>query len=215
MDELKRSDLSVIYYTSNREDEGFEHKIRQALLESIGSLPLISVSQKRIDFGENICVGDVGTSDQNVRRQFQIGAMYAETKYVCAAEADFLYPEEYFQFKPERNDVIYYADSVYVLWHHKAQFRLKRKSEGAIIVDRGFIINTINKMYDTGWNNKPETKEESKYLFKTCQTESFSTPPIVTFKTGNGMHFGACSSRTDYNELKNWGIAKELRRQYL
>lgn len=208
-------DLTAIYYTSNREDEKFENKIKQKLSEIAGFLPIISVSQKPIDFGKNICVGDVGLSDQNARRQFQIGAIEAKTKYVCAAESDFLYPPEYFQFKPECDDVIYRAKNIYVLWHHKAKFRAKERSEGAIVVNREYIVNAIDEMYDDTWNPEQETKENNKYLFKMYPNEPFHTRPLVTFKTGNSMHFGATTSRIDHDELELWGNHKKLREMYL
>lgn len=211
--------LTVIYYTSNQEDEGFENKIRQSLLETIGDLPLISVSQKPIDLGKNICVGDVGLSNQNIRRQFQIGAIEAKTKYVCTAEADFLYTPGYFnevRYRPKVDDAIYYADNLYVLWHHKAGFRTKRQSEGAIVVNRDFIISEISKLYDTPWRFDLESREEARYLFKECKSKPFhNADPLVTFKTGNSLHFGSPVDRTDKHELLYWGSAKELREQYL
>ena len=71
---MKTKDLfTIIYYTSNKEDEAFEGKTRKKLLEVCGDIPIISVSQKPIDFGKNICVGDVGACDANLYRQIQIG----------------------------------------------------------------------------------------------------------------------------------------------
>ena len=97
-----RTDLTVIYYTNNLEKPEFEGRIQKTLKESTDSLgvPIISVSQKPIDFGKNICVGGVGASSQNAFRQLQIGAMEAKTRFVCPAEADFLHPREYFEFVP-------------------------------------------------------------------------------------------------------------------
>ena len=81
---------TILYYTSNRENEEFEEKIRQNILENCGDLPIISISQKPIDFGKNICVGDVGHSYLNEWRQILIGAKKARTKHVILCEADFL-----------------------------------------------------------------------------------------------------------------------------
>ena len=49
--------ITVLYYTSNREGENFEIKVREIILENKGDLPLISVSQKPIDFGKNRAKG--------------------------------------------------------------------------------------------------------------------------------------------------------------
>lgn len=119
-------DTTVIYYTSNREKENFENKIKGRLLGSIGDTPLVSVSQKPIDFGENICVGDVGTSDHNIYRQLQMGCMRATTKYVCTAEADCLYPPSgYFDFSPPDENAAYHYTNVWILYRDR--IFLKRK----------------------------------------------------------------------------------------
>ena len=100
------ADLTVVYYSSCREDPVFEGKIRQALLDAIGDLPLISVTQQPVDFGENICVGDVGRSGHNVFRQYQIGVQAATTRFVAPAESDALYPPGWFASRPLSDDVL-------------------------------------------------------------------------------------------------------------
>ena len=62
-------DKTIIYYTSNQEGSLFEEKIRENILKHKGNLPIISVSQKPMGFGKNICVGDVGHSYLNEFRQ--------------------------------------------------------------------------------------------------------------------------------------------------
>ena len=52
----KKSKVAIIYYTSSREDPKFEKMVQDNIL-SVTDLPIISVSQKPIDFGKNICVG--------------------------------------------------------------------------------------------------------------------------------------------------------------
>ena len=101
------ADTTVIYYTSNREVESFEQEIIKNLLVAADGLPIISVSHKPISLGKNICVGDVGISNHNIRRQTQIGAMEASTKYIALAESDCLYPKEYFRSIPPRKDKLY------------------------------------------------------------------------------------------------------------
>jgi len=52
------NDLTIVYYTANYINKWFADQTKKTLLEAISGLPLISVSQKPMDFGENICVGD-------------------------------------------------------------------------------------------------------------------------------------------------------------
>ena len=149
---------TVVYYTSNREDEKFEAKIKENLLKDIGNLPLISVSQKPMDFGKNICVGDVGVSNQNMHRQLQIGAMAATTPFIHFAQANTLYSKEYFKHIPPVTDRIYRAPVYLIYLNHrgrkKDRFYFKRSSEASTVVGREYIIKHIES-YLSGrgmWN---------------------------------------------------------------
>lgn len=211
------NDLTIIYYTSNREDPEFEKLIQQKLLESAGDVPIISVSQKPIDLGFNICVGDIGLSDQNAHRQFQLGAKHATTKFVCTAEADFLYPPEYFRNIPEKDDVPYRADNLYILFR-RGPFFPKHTSEGATVVGRAFIIDWIeNELSGRGeWHRGIESHAERPMMFERNRYEQFHTEnPIVTFKTAQGMHDKSPYSRAGKtNEVSYWGSADALRKEF-
>ena len=214
-------DLTVIYYTCNKEKPEFEAKIRRTLWHTIKSMriPLISVSHKPIDFGENICVGDVGISGHNAFRQLQIGAMAAKTKFVCPAEADFLYPREYFEFRPDTEDHFYVALPIYVLFAQKGKaraFRMKPKgSEAAMIVGREFLIDRIEQtLKDLGkWG--PITNHAN--IFKRCPIQYYTMSiPSVTFKTDNNMHRRTVVKYDErWTELPHWGTVTYLLRKYL
>ena len=98
---IDKNSVSIIYCSSNREHPKFEQRIKDNILKVRGNLPIISVTQKPINFGKNICVGNVGVSGFNFFRQSLIACEEAKTKFVISAEADCLYPPGYFQFIPE------------------------------------------------------------------------------------------------------------------
>ena len=77
------SETTVVYYTHNQEIPSFEKRIQASILEHKGDLPIISVSQKPIDFGENICVGEQGVNSLNTWRQVLIGCQAAKTRFIC------------------------------------------------------------------------------------------------------------------------------------
>src|SRR3990167_9323101 len=106
--------FTIVYYTSNREDEAFEKKIRDNLLKVCGDIPIISVSHKPIDLGINICVGVQETCNYNLFRQIQTGCKLATTPFIISAEADCLYPPDYFQFIPPEPNKCYKCTNVYV-----------------------------------------------------------------------------------------------------
>lgn len=94
--------VTIIYYTSNRLDEvkpNFLNSTKKYLLEAIGDLPMVIVSQKPTLFGNNsvnVCIGDIGRSHLNIYRQMLIGAKEAKTEYIAMAEDDIYYSYEHF-----------------------------------------------------------------------------------------------------------------------
>jgi len=217
------SDLTVVYYTSNRENKRFEWAIQNALLKVIDGLRLISVSQKPIKFGYNICVGDVGSSEINIERQLLIGAEAAKTKYICTAESDFLYPPEYFKFRPTTNDRLYLANPVYILFAQRGKktlFAPKRHGcEGAMLADRELIVEKQKELLRgfPEWHDKKQGEVRTigeKLEFYKWST-FYCTNGIVTFKTDNQLHRRTPSMLDRRTvEIPYWGEAHELRKKY-
>lgn len=87
-------DLTLIHYTSNHLDEhnpDFAQTVRDQIVKSAGEYPIISVSHKPMNFGTNICLGDIGRSHLNIYKAILIGAQSAKTEFVGMAEDDILY----------------------------------------------------------------------------------------------------------------------------
>jgi len=205
-----RDDLTVVYITSNREDERFENRIIESLKEAIGGLPVVSVSQKPMDFGENICIGDIGAKPENVLRQLIIGAKAAKTRFVTVGESDFLYPKEFFEFVPPRDDTFYYPDEVYLLWAHRTRFFRKNIREILSVTNREHFISVLERVQSSKFLNI--THKISKYT----KQDTFKTDiPLVTFKTRKGMHWRSpYSSHGHKTELPFWGKASDVIRKY-
>jgi len=215
--------ITIIYYTSNNENLDFENQVIDTLIKNSCGLPIISVSQKPMTLGENICVGDVGRSSYNQWRQLQIGAAAAKTKFIALAESDFLYPKEHFSFLPEREDVFYAPITAYQLCTmrgriHKYLLMHKRYREGTSIVGRDYLLKTLDTMLDSiFW--KPGIEKPSqmpKYLFLDKNVSFYNNiVPLVTFRTDEGMHQHIHDDRPDgLDEIPFWGKAENLMRQY-
>jgi hypothetical protein len=214
---------TVVYYTSNQEDEKFEAKLRENLLKAIGGLPLISVSQKPINFGKNICVGNVGVSNQNAHRQLQIGAIAAATPFIHFAEADTLYPKEYFEYLPPVPDRIYRAP-IYLLYLNrktwrKDRFYLKNSSEASTVVGRKYIIDLINtELKDRGmWNPIKETRNTGPKMVTSLEMFSIFNLniPIISFKTGRSMHQTHVCRARPAKILPYWGTPEEVINKFI
>jgi hypothetical protein len=144
---------------------------QKQLLKAIGDLPLLSVSQKPMNFGKNICVGDIGRSHLNIYRQILIGCKEATTKYVAMAEDDILYSEPHFNFqyfvKPEilEKDVFFYDMNKVSLftWTKPPifSFRSARMVVNQLIAPRQMLIDAMEERFEridylmkNGWNEE-------------------------------------------------------------
>lgn len=208
---------TVIYVSSGRESPKFEKRLRQDLLQKVGEVPIISVTQKPIDFGRNICVGDVGASGFNFCRQNLIGCEEADTDFVISAESDCLYSPDYFEFRPERLDVPYRNTNIYVQHFGHPHFFKKDKSTFAQVVGRRFYKARLEMLlsgqpyWDTTMKNFP--KEIGKPLFE--EFELFETRhPCISFKTGKGMRKYTHSDRIPRTELPYWGKVEDILEKY-
>jgi hypothetical protein len=209
---------TIIYYTSNREDEAFEAKIKAKLLAVCGDIPIISVSQKPIDLGKNICVGDVGACDSNLFRQILIGCEAATTPFVISAEADCLYPPDYFQFVPDDTSEYYRFRPLYILnkWG-KGQwggFFPKATAPFAQITKRDYWLRELARAF-TGrplWSPDGDRYHLDLFLahdWKTCELDS----PIVNLKTGQGMRKSTQVDGNCIDKIPYWGKGEDLRKE--
>jgi hypothetical protein len=209
--------FTIVYYTSNRESEAFENKIREKLIENCSGVPIISVSQKPINLGKNICVGDVGISNQNVFRQLQIGAKAATTPFIISAEADCLYPPDYFQYEPPEVNECWRNTNVWILGIGGGGYNRKRYSEFSQICGREYLIESID--YYLGgkgtWNPALEHGSQARSLFGKRRWKFFELKnPAISIKTYNGMHLKTRTmSKTGVPVLPFWGPADELRKE--
>jgi hypothetical protein len=211
-------DLTVIYYTANREKDAFEDRIKATIMENMGDLPLISVSQKPIDFGHNICVGEVGASGHNAFRQFYIGAEAATTKYIAPAEADMLLPKEYFTYRPPTDDKFYLAMPLYVLFsqrgYHKYCALKPRGSEAAMVVSRDLLLRRMRQLFK-GMDLWGPIEEEI-WLLRRQHIEFFQLDtPVITIKTDRNMHRKTPHQVEDrIYDLPVWGNVRDIINRY-
>lgn len=215
------TEATVIYYTSNREHSGLEMRVRENLLKNCGDLPIISVSHQPIHLGTNICVGDVGVSGFNMFRQVQIACEAAKTPFIISAEADCLYPPDYFEFRPPSLEVCYRNSNLYVMPDARDYFFYKREgATHAQIVGREFYLSTLKKLFADAPQWSPEEKNFPKE--RTGQNDVFtqieywhSTNPVFQIKTHKGMRYYTHSDRTPIPEITYWGSGKKVRSYFL
>jgi len=205
---------TILYYTSNKEDEVFEKKIRENILKQCGDIPIVSVSQKPIDFGQNICVGDVGSSYFNQWRQILIGLKTVKTKYVIFCESDFLYSKDYFDFKPKDNLSRY--ENVWIVFNYRINgYNRKIYSEGAQVGNTKYLIDQYEKFFE----DKPEWSNlrlgKNNYPLFAEPFSWFTGTPCVSFKTGKGVRAFTNTLKHRETTLPYWGDVEKLKEKYL
>lgn len=213
---MASNDKTIIYYTANTEDPIFEQRIRDDLKKKAGDIPIISVSRKPIDLGTNICIGEQPVCYTNEWRQLFIGLKAAKTKFCLTAEADCLYPSDYFAFTPPVEDKIYYYDNIYIVWKYKNGFWKKTgHCEGAEICGREYWISRLEPLLGEGW--EPLSRHEENLLVrKFFPTEGIWTgDPVISFKTRDGVSYRTTFINNKIKELPYWRKIEEVKKIFI
>lgn len=219
--------LTIIYYTSNKIPEVFAQRVRDHLFSlTEGNIDIVSVSQKPIDFGLNICVGDIGASIYNVYRQIFEGLKVTKTKYVAMAEDDTVYVMEHLNHRPPDNTIGYNMHK----WHLDMRGLFVHRERMSML---GCIAptETLYNVLDERFTKYPDPPDFTKYSgrqrkgfgepgryehslgLSTVAIERFRTiQPIISFNHGNGIGGVRPLVRADIRQesIEPWGSAKEL-----
>lgn len=212
---------TILYYTSNHEKPDFEERVRENILKVSGGLPIISVSQKPIKFGRNICVYDVGTSGFNMFRQVLIGCRASDSDFIISAESDCLYPPDYFTFTPDKLDVCYRDSNLYVMPDMRDYYFSKKEgATHAQIIGRKYYIKILEKLFEGAPMWSPEEKNFPKERWKkedvVDKVEYYHTEnPVFQIKTHKGMRYYTHSDRTPILSIPYWGEGKKARNYFL
>ena len=212
---------TILYVSSNTQNPTFEKKIINRLLESIGNKPLVSVTQKPMPYlGLNICVGEHESSYFNQFRQIMIGFNKITTPYVTIAEADTIYPPEYFEFEPPELGHAYRYDNCWIQdlnLKRNQNFRWKKNGHFAQVVDIKLWLEHLNKYFD----GKPEWSSENAIgcclQLPIVDGYDFTGRPVVSFKTDGSLKAKSPTSTVVIPKefIDYWGSAEELKKEML
>lgn len=220
-------DLAILYYTANRIDDGFAMNIRYELEKSIEpqrfNAGIISISQKPILFGSNICVGDIGASVYNVYRQILIGARAAATKWVACCEDDTLYPAEHFEWRPPDEETFCYNMNRWWI-EQEGIFRYRdRTGMCTCICSRDLLVEALEERFEkfpkpmterrqyNGWG-EPGRYDGNLGLTQRKLIYFKTEDPIVTFNHKPSLGGLRRTNPGDIiqENLEPWGNAKEV-----
>lgn len=101
------NDLTILYYTANRLPEVVGFRIREHLQRQHLGYRVVSISQKSIRLGYNVCVGDIGANKYNAYWQIWCGLEFVDTEFVATVDDDTLYMPEHFDHRPPPGEFWY------------------------------------------------------------------------------------------------------------
>lgn len=151
---MASEEITIIYLTENRLAETIAKLCRKHLVIAADGKRIISVSQKPINLGDNICVGDIGRSWLNIYKQQLVGLKEAKTKYVAIAEHDVLYTKEHFNWMPKDDETFWFNDNCwFVEWggNHPemdgmySKWSSNRKALSQLICNRELLIKSVEE----------------------------------------------------------------------
>lgn len=225
-------DLTILYYTANTIDNNCAEKVRENLLQiTKNEFPIISISQKPINFGKNICVGEIGQSPYNCYRQIFIGVQEVKTKYVACCEDDTLYNMEHFSHRPFSDNSFAYNCS---LWQMHRRLFWKKDDVDSVNTGMCCCISTTDlllknlrrkfRKYSTEplprevkWQKKrwQEPGRTERILgLHSVEVEYFKTKePIIVFNRMGSLSGRQCRNgvqRIETNCLYPFGSAQVL-----
>ncbi len=207
--------ITIVYVTSNREDPAFENLVKQKLLEVAGDHPLISVSQKPIDLGKNICVGDIGQSYMNAYRQLLVGAKAAETEFVMPAESDQLYPPGYFDFVPGDHHLYVYQDLWVLTLGDRSKFWKKDFGDWVVAIKRDYFISRLEAKIAEEKVLPPGKVHSIHRRFASNKFIRFNVgAPVITIKTDRNINKKTGHTADTTYELPHWGKADDLSKYF-
>lgn len=108
--ESKGVSKGIVYYTDNRLDPVIAEKVQEQLKKA--GLPIVSVSLKPINFGENVVL-PLERGHLTMFKQILAGLEKSTADIIYFCEHDVLYHPSHFDFTPPRKDVYYYNENIW------------------------------------------------------------------------------------------------------
>ena len=208
------SDLTLLYYTANRISDHFQVKIIDQLKYACKS-SIVSVSQKPMDLGTNICVGETGASLQNIYKQVLIGLRKVKTEYVALVEDDCLYVPEHFNYRPKTiaynlNRWLIHADRDKVYSYRRRPILSQCIAPTKMLLD--CLSQREGRDIPKKYSGEPGLFEKKlglkEYPYETFETKE---PNLVVCHNKNTSGRKTCGKDAKpRTELVPWGDSKQL-----
>lgn len=223
------NDITIIYLTASLIPEKFAQRQREILLSAIGDIPIISVSRKSLDFGQNLIdTEEKGTS--NIYRQMLRASKLVETPYIAIAEDDTFYCEEHFTFARPPMDSFLYNMNRFALftWGIPTYSMRDRVSNASLIAPTEYLIDALTERFNkwtdgtppniTGEVGRDRVERNLGITVRNC-IKKYSSTSIIQFNHAGSSEELQRNKRKRMGMVKaydipHWGRAQDLVRLY-
>lgn len=194
----------IVYYTDHHIDDKLACAIRKHLQKVAVKIPIISVSQKPLNFGHNICVGIKPRSNRSIYEQILVGLEAApEGSVIYLAEHDVAYQSTHFAHVPAVKERIEYNQNRYY-WSPGCNSYLPARGQwplSQLVAYREFLIKQVKEAL------KQENPTSEIYH---CRTHKFrSDRPNVDIR--HGMNFSRDGRwKKEYYRGKSKHVVKNI-----
>ena len=160
-------DKGIIYYTSNQLEELMFSVVQKQILKS--GLPIVSISLKPIDFGQNIVL-DLKPGITTLNRQILAGLEASTADYVFFCEHDVLYHPSHFDLVPTRDDISYYNVNVWRWDYPNDRFITYDflRSLSGLCINRQLAVNCykerVERIEKNGWTDTSREPRWSRIM---------------------------------------------------
>lgn len=178
----------MIYYTDGKLDETnpqLANAVRKRLKMISGLIPIISVSQKPLNFGQNVCVGEKKYCYQSMYEQLLSGLKAVpDNAVVYPVEHDVFYHPSHFAKLPEDNEHCFINTNRYY-WKAGLPYFFKARGEKTmshVVCYRDVLIDHCEKRI-AQWNAGDSAANTIDIKYKTFMSER----PNVDIRHGGNL----------------------------
>jgi len=148
---------TILYCSDGKVDQRIQRRVQETILAA--GLPVVSVTQSPLPFGENICVGNIGSSLRSYATQLMVGISVIQTGIVYIVEHDVLYHPSHFKLVPLNPRMGYFdtnrwigvlADDCYYNWVKTSPFGLRALS--MLCGHADFLLEHMGRLAIRVWN---------------------------------------------------------------
>lgn len=156
LDVVKNTMKGIIYYTDNKLEEPMFSIVQKQILKA--NLPIISISLKPINFGQNIVL-NLKPGISTLNRQILAGLEASAADEVFFCEHDVLYHPSHFDFTPPKSNICYYNVNNYRWDYPKDRFITYDflRSLSGLCINRqlaiGYYRERVERIEKNGWTD--------------------------------------------------------------